>query len=906
MNRIWSTDRSNMAVAIATKRSFATMEEDKVATGSRPVDEREPSANPDSSKSSRVDREDSTHLTDTQALFSGHSAEARQNSSEPSKSSPCTPAATLLPIDKHRNFKLHASIALIGLRGTGKSTLAVIASMACRRRVIEIDSLFEQATGFSTAKYRKQFGAANHNLRQDELLRSALHTYDTGAIIVCNGGSLERNGQLLMQEFAKTHPVVHVVRDLHSVHGYLEGVDLQRLKDMMAFSAPILRRCSNYEFYNLSETTSVAASDTPSDQPPPPAFLTLQKTQRTFLKFLSLIIPRKSSTSGSVGPSVPPLEPGYPLSDVATELRKYTYAVQVPLDELSVDKVDISRLEYGCDVFEIVVDPIRHGLAANIDVLSRAMSRVRRSTIVPIVCHVLPTSNVSENRASYLEYVQHGLRLAPEYATVDLSLNHETIAGILAAQGPTKMIGCLHTTKSWEDSFWVTHYEHAIHLGCAAVRFSRPSDSIDDDDSIQNFRSRISKREDQIPLVCFNTGQAGRRSQCFNRHLTPVLPERKDCHEDTSPTAWLTAREITKALYASFTFDPMQLYIIGASLEYTVSPAMHNAAYESCGMPHQFHRISTTSSLSSLRELIKNPNFGGSIVIQPYKVEVMSLADALSQHARAIGAVNTLIPVRHVKPDGSVPDSLELFHERCQAGPIRALYGDNTEWIGIRSCVRRGLSPANAVRASSTALIIGAGGMARAAVYALLQLGIRHILIFNRTYARAQHLVSHFSRFVSTPPSDHPPPVPPNLDFKATFHILPSRDTPWPDTLSPPTIILSCIPTDPIDGSPAAQFTLPPHWMTSPTGGVVMETAYKTLDTPLAQQVRDAPSRLWTYMDGLDFLPEQAFAQFELFTGRRAPRRVMREEVLRAWRDEQGNADGEMVGRLEAVAGREP
>jgi shikimate 5-dehydrogenase len=44
-----------------------------------------------------------------------------------------------------------------------------------------------------------------------------------------------------------------------------------------------------------------------------------------------------------------------------------------------------------------------------------------------------------------------------------------------------------------------------------------------------------------------------------------------------------------------------------------------------------------------------------------------------------------------------------------------------------------------------------------------------------------------------------------------------------------------------------------------------MEIAYKTLNTPLMEQVILNPK--YTYMDGLDFLPEQAFAQFELFTG---------------------------------------
>lgn len=452
----------------------------------------------------------------------------------------------------------------------------------------------------------------------------------------------------------------------------------------------------------------------------------------------------------------------------------------------------------------------------------------------------------------------------------------------------------------------------AVRIGCSVVRFTRPAHSIDDDISVRSFSSRMAKHDAQVPLICYNTGRAGRRSVCFNKHLTPVVPPSATEKTDTTgPVAHhtddsrVTAREVTQALYSSFTLDPMQIYIIGKRLGYSVSPAMHNLAYRACGMPHEFVRIQSPS-LNSLKELVRQPNFGGSIVIQPFKMEVIALVDSMSQHARAIGAVNTVIPVRRRNQDGSLPSELEIFQERNQSGPIQALYGDNSEWIGIRSCVRRGLSPANAVRPLSCGLIIGAGGMARAAVYALLQMGVRNIVIFNRTLEKAKSLVAHFSRLVSssTETASVSSITPQNLP---NFKILESREDAWPKTLRQPTIIVSCIPTDPIDGGPAAQFTLPEQWMESPTGGIVMETAYKSLNTPLKQQVRDATNKLWTYMDGLDFIPEQAFAQFELFTGKRAPRKVMREEAFRAWRDEQGNSDADMVKmRMEAIDKQEP
>ena len=306
-----------------------------------------------------------------------------------------TPVPTSSPHEIRRVFEPDASIVLIGMRGTGKSTLAVIASMACQRRVVDIDDLFREATGFSTAKYRKQFGASNHNLRQEEL----------------------------MQDFAATHPIIHIVRDLYSIHEYLGGVELRRLRDMLAFSAPILRRCSNYEFYNVPELAP-ARSNTPSDQPIAPTFLT---------------------------------------------------AVQVPLSDLLAEDVDIQSLHLGSDAFEVVVDPPEldpHNQrlqSERADDISKCISRIRRSAVVPILYHVLPSASRDYSKESYLEHVRHGLRMAPEFISIDLSLDAEIVMELIASRGRSKVIGHLHADESWDHRSWGSYYETAVRLGCDVV-----------------------------------------------------------------------------------------------------------------------------------------------------------------------------------------------------------------------------------------------------------------------------------------------------------------------------------------------------------------------------------------------------------------------------------------------------
>ncbi|PTB62515.1 NAD(P)-binding protein [Trichoderma citrinoviride] len=263
----------------------------------------------------------------------------------------------------------------------------------------------------------------------------------------------------------------------------------------------------------------------------------------------------------------------------------------------------------------------------------------------------------------------------------------------------------------------------------------------------------------------------------------------------------------------------------------------------------------------------------------------------------AEGAANTLIPIRQLKPDGTIPTGSALLAGVNRAGPVLALYGENTDWIGIRACIRRGLSPANAVRQATWGLIIGAGGMARAAVYAMLQVGIKNIAIYNRTKANAEKLVFHFQQLLQE--KEHNP-LANARDVK--FHVFTSLEEPWPTEYRHPSVIISCIPTHPIGDTPSPELKMPDAWLSHQTGGVIIELGYKTLNTPLLMQAREGASRGWVAMDGLDLLPEQGCAQFELFTGRRAPRRVMRREILENYRDEHGKSHlEELQHRLRSI-----
>ena len=148
---------------------------------------------------------------------------------------------------------------------------------------------------------------------------------------------------------------------------------------------------------------------------------------------------------------------------------------------------------------------------------------------------------------------------------------------------------------------------------------------------------------------------------------------------------------------------------------------------------------------------------------------------------------------------------------------------DRTDWIGIRATIRKGLSPANTVRPQTTALVCGAGGMSKAAVYSLLSLGVRNVYICNRT---AQHAVALANRYNDLIAAGRIAEL--NQDNSkhsaVRVHVIDSFTSPWPAGSAQPTIIVSCIPTQTPDGEPI-NFSPSESWLKSPTGGVAIEVS---------------------------------------------------------------------------------
>ncbi|MCJ7605234.1 MAG: shikimate dehydrogenase, partial [Dehalococcoidales bacterium] len=152
--------------------------------------------------------------------------------------------------------------------------------------------------------------------------------------------------------------------------------------------------------------------------------------------------------------------------------------------------------------------------------------------------------------------------------------------------------------------------------------------------------------------------------------------------------------------------------VIGSPIEHTMSPAMHNAAFEKLGLDYAYVSFRVApEDLPDALDGIRALNIRGFNVAIPHKVPVIPLLDGLDAAAEKIGAVNTVIN---------------------HAGSLR---GYNTDGEGfLRSLRARGVEPKG-----SNIVVIGAGGASRAITYVLARRGAR-LTLLNRSLPAAEEI----------------------------------------------------------------------------------------------------------------------------------------------------------------------
>lgn len=272
--------------------------------------------------------------------------------------------------------------------------------------------------------------------------------------------------------------------------------------------------------------------------------------------------------------------------------------------------------------------------------------------------------------------------------------------------------------------------------------------------------------------------------------------------------------------------------IIGDPIEHTMSPSMHNAAFQKKRINYVYVPFRVTKEgLSRAIEGMKALNIRGLNVTIPHKVAVIPLLDKLDPLAERLGAVNTIVN------EGGV------------------LTGYNTDAAGfVKALLEKGIEPRG-----KKIVILGAGGASRAVSFALAE-GGAHLVVLNRLsgLSRAVELASSLS-----------------VIFKKEIKARKLDDENLADELAKADVLVNATSvgmTPAVDETPVAAHLLKP-------GLVVVDIVYNPIKTRLLTEAESAGAS--SIIDGVDMLVWQGALAFEKWTGSKAPAKLMREAVIK-------------------------
>jgi shikimate dehydrogenase len=256
--------------------------------------------------------------------------------------------------------------------------------------------------------------------------------------------------------------------------------------------------------------------------------------------------------------------------------------------------------------------------------------------------------------------------------------------------------------------------------------------------------------------------------------------------------------------------------LIGANIQQSLSPALHEDGFAAIGMVGHYHLMDVDTlpgrMLEDLLAAARTAGFAGVNVTFPFKEAVIPLLDSVSDEARQIGAVNTVV----IDATGRAT-------------------GHNTDRSGFRAAFAEAFGQ-DAAR-DKTVLQLGAGGAGRAVAFALMDLGVGSLGIYDRDRERARKLCA---------------------DLGGRAHAL---DAPEPAAAEAAGIV-NATPIG-MQGHPGLPMT--PDVVRA--GQFVADVIYTPLETAFVKAAQAKGART---MGGAGMCVHQAVRAFELFTGRSA------------------------------------
>ncbi|KAI8624620.1 EPSP synthase-domain-containing protein [Xylariaceae sp. FL1651] len=691
------------------------------------------------------------------------------------------------------------SVFIIGMRGAGKTTTGGWMANILGRPFIDLDHELERRSGMTIPQIIRESGRGWDGFRQDEvaLLRDVMKKQSRGHVFSCGGGIVEtpEARELLISHHRSGGIVLLVHREIEQMVEYLmrdktRPAYTEEIRGVYERRKPLFQVCSNYEYHSPYLDPSGGLCDPPQD----------------FIRFASMISGKSTH-----------------FEDV--KKKKPSFFVALTLPNVSSALEIIPRVCVGSDAVELRVDLLED---LSLESVGDQISLLRSATKLPIIFTL--RSKSQGGRFSYtseedlIPLYRTAMRIGVEYVDLEMTLSDATLEAILKMRaGSTRVIASHHDPAgklSWKNGGWQSWYNRALAYG-DVIKLVGVANKIDDNFALAGFRDRMFAAHGK-PIIALNMGTSGKLSRILNGFLTPV--SHPDLPFKAAP-GQLSAAEIRRGLTLVGELEKKQFFLFGKPISTSRSPALHNTLFRQAGLPHEYS-LFETDTVAEVQDLIRSSGFGGASVTIPLKLDIMHLLDDISDAAKVIGAVNTIVPMA------------------SKDGEKARLYGDNTDWTGmVYSLHAVGLVAPTGTANSSSAMVVGSGGTTRAAVYALHSLGFSPVYIVARNKTRAEEMISSF-------PSEY------NLE-----HV---QDATHVRHL--PNVIISTVPADQAVDPSMRDLLVSVLRQPRQHGGprIFLEMAYKPRYTPFMRLAEDSG---WITIPGLEVLTSQGFYQFQLWTG---------------------------------------
>ena len=272
-----------------------------------------------------------------------------------------------------------------------------------------------------------------------------------------------------------------------------------------------------------------------------------------------------------------------------------------------------------------------------------------------------------------------------------------------------------------------------------------------------------------------------------------------------------------------------RVVLIGHPVAHSLSAAMQQAAFDALGIDARYELLDRApAELAATVEELRGEDVLGANITIPHKERALTLMDRLTEEAHATGAVNT------VTREG------------------KRLVGHNTDVPGFKAALDALVGRQKMPRA---AVVLGAGGGARAVVHGFITEGFQRVIVFNRHLHRAESLARFFTRSAA------------HMELKA----MPWHESVIEAELAKTRILVNATAVGlASDETPIPAELLPPELL-------VLDLVYTPRETRLLREARAAGAT--TTMNGELMLLRQGAAAFELWTGQGAPLDLMREQL---------------------------